>query len=285
MKILMFGRTGQVAREVLRARPETVALGREEADLSDPIACAAHVERTDADIVMNAAAWTDVDGAESAEPQAALANGAAPTAMAAAAAARGLPFLHISTDYVFDGGAGRPWREADEPRPVSAYGWTKLAGEQGVRAAGGPHVILRTSWVFSAHGRNFVKTMLRAGAERDRLTVVDDQTGGPTPAAAIAGALLTIADAFHRGDGVTGAFHFSGAPAVTWAGFAREIMAQAGLNAEIAPIASEDWPTPAKRPQNSVLDCGAIRAAYGIDQPDWRAGLAAVLADLEGDHA
>ena len=235
----------------------------------------------EAEVVINAAAYTAVDRAE-AEPELAHAvNAAAPGAMARAAAARGLPFLHVSTDYVFDGAPGRPWREHDPTGPLGVYGASKLAGERAVAEAGGPHLILRTAWVFSAHGSNFVKTMLRLGAERDTLSVVDDQRGGPTPAGAIADALLAIAAAFGRGEGVGGVFHFAGAPAVSWAEFARAIFAAKGGKApEVRPIPSSAYPTPARRPLNSVLDCSAIAAAYGLAQPDWRAGLAEVIGEL-----
>jgi dTDP-4-dehydrorhamnose reductase len=284
MRALVFGTTGQVARELVRRAPAGVtleALGRDRADLTDPDACARAVAATSADVVINAAAYTVVDRAES-EPELANAvNAAAPGAMAKAAAERGLPFLHISTDYVFDGAPGRPWREDDPTGPLGVYGASKLAGETLVRAAGGPHVILRTAWVFSAHGSNFVKTMLRLGAERDELRVVDDQRGGPTPAAAIADALWTIAAAFGRGEGVPGTFHFAGAPPVSWAGFARAIFVAKGGRAPVVhPIPSSAYPTPARRPLNSVLDCSAIAAAYGTAQPDWRAGLADVIREL-----
>lgn len=282
LKILVFGRTGQVAAELQAlAGPDLVveALGRDRADLADPAACAAQVAATDAGAVINAAAYTAVDRAESEEALATVVNGHAPGAMARACAARGLPFLHVSTDYVFDGSGDRPWREDDPTGPLGAYGRSKLEGERQVAAAGGPHVILRTAWVFSAHGSNFVKTMLRVGAGRDRLTVVDDQRGGPTAAADIAAALVAIARAFAAGRGVSGVFHYAGAPAASWCGFAREIFARSGWPTppEVAPIRTEDWPTPAARPRNSVLDCGKIAAAYGIGQPAWPEALDRVL--------
>ncbi|MDR5655061.1 dTDP-4-dehydrorhamnose reductase [Ruixingdingia sedimenti] len=283
MKLLVFGRTGQVATELARRLPagwQAEFLGREAADLSDPAACAAAVAGTDADLVINAAAWTAVDKAEAEEAAATVVNGAAPAVMAQAAAARGIPFLHVSTDYVFDGGGTRAWAPDDATGPLGAYGRSKLAGEAGVRAAGGAHVILRTSWVVSAHGGNFVKTMLRLGRERGALRIVADQVGGPTPAAAIADALLTIAAAFGTGRGVTGTFHFAGAPDVSWADFARAIFDQAGLTVDVTDIATADYPTPARRPANSRMDCTSLTAAYGIARPDWRAGLAAILTDL-----
>lgn len=283
--ILVFGQTGQVATELARLGGSDLAiqtLGRADADLADPDACAACVAATDADVIINAAAYTAVDKAEEDEALAHTINADAPGAMARAAAARGLPFLHISTDYVFDGSGNSPWTEDAPTNPLGAYGRTKLAGEEQVRAAGGPHVILRTAWVFSAHGNNFVKTMLRVGAERDRLTVVDDQHGGPTAAADIARALIAIARAFHAGRGISGTFHFCGQPATTWCGFAREIFARAGWAKvpEVVPILTKDWPTPAARPANSVLDCTRLHDAYGIAQPSWRAGLSDILKEL-----
>jgi dTDP-4-dehydrorhamnose reductase len=283
MRVLVFGKTGQVATELARRMPPgwlATFLGRDAADLSDPAACAAAVMAAQADVVINAAAWTAVDRAETEEPAALLVNADSPGAMARACAARGLPFLHISTDYVFDGSGTRPWQVDDPTGPLGAYGRTKLAGEDMVRAAGGPHAILRTSWVFSAHGANFVKTMLRVGKTRDTLTVVDDQTGGPTPAAAIADALIAIAAAFAAGQGRSGTYHFSGTPDVTWADFARAIFAAAGMSVTVTGIPTSAYPTPARRPANSRLDCAALTAAYGISRPDWQSGLTDVLKDL-----
>jgi dTDP-4-dehydrorhamnose reductase len=282
LKILVFGQTGQVATELQAlAGPDLVveALGRDRADLADPAACAARVAETDAAVVINAAAYTAVDRAESEEALATVVNGHAPGAMARACATRGLPFLHISTDYVFDGSGDRPWREDDPTGPLGAYGRSKLEGERQVAAAGGPYVILRTAWVFSAHGSNFVKTMLKVGPTRDRLTVVDDQRGGPTPAGAIAEALVAIARAFVAERGVSGVFHFAGAPPVSWCGFAREIFARTGgpKVPEVAPIRTEDWPTPAVRPHNSVLDCSRIATEYGVGQPLWTEVLTSIV--------
>jgi dTDP-4-dehydrorhamnose reductase len=280
MRLLIYGRTGQVATELARLVPGATFLGREAADLSDADAAAAAVEGAAADAVINAAAWTAVDAAE-AEPDAAFAvNGAAPAAIARACACRGLPLVHISTDYVFDGSGERPWRPDDPPAPLGAYGASKLAGEDGVRAAGGPHAILRTSWVFSAHGGNFVKTMLRLGAEREHLRIVADQIGGPTPAADIARACVTIAERLAAAPDLSGTYHFSGAPDVSWAGFARAIFDRAGLAAQVEEIPTSDYPTPAPRPLNSRLDCAATEAAFDIARPDWRTGLDAILAEL-----
>ena len=284
IRLLVFGQTGQVATELARQATAEIAmtcLGRDRADLSDPAACAAAIAASDADVVINAAAYTAVDRAESDEALATTVNGTAPGAMAQACAARAIPFLHVSTDYVFDGSGTRPWQPHDPTGPLGAYGRSKLAGEDAVRAAGGPHAILRTSWVFSAHGANFVKTMLRLGAERAKLTIVADQIGGPTSAADIAAALLTMARAFHAGHGTTGTYHFSGAPDVSWADFAREIFAQASLPCLVEDIPTSAYPTPARRPSNSRMDCAALTRDFAIERPDWRASLTHVLSDLK----
>lgn len=280
MTILVFGQTGQVATDLGRMFEDTQTVSRAEADLEDPERCAAIVRETSARAVINAAAYTNVEGAEDDEARVRLVNAQAPRAMALAAAERGLPFVHISTDYVFDGSGTAPWAPSDATGPLGVYGQTKLEGEDAVRAAGGKHAILRTSWVFSAHGHNFVKTMLRLGAERERLTIVADQVGGPTPAADIAAACHRMAHMLADGEGTTGTYHFAGAPDVSWAGFAREIFAQAGLAPEVVDITTAEFPTKARRPANSRLDCRTLDDKFGIARPDWRAGLAAVLVEL-----
>ncbi|SLN56929.1 dTDP-4-dehydrorhamnose reductase [Roseivivax jejudonensis] len=281
MTILVFGRTGQVATELSRHGGDRVrCLGRDEADLTDPGTCAAAIAGGTWEAVINAAAWTAVDAAEEQEGDALKINAGAPEAMARAASAAGIPLVHISTDYVFDGSGTAPFAPDAATAPLGAYGRTKLAGEQAVRDAGGTHAILRTSWVVSAHGKNFVKTMLRLGAERDRLTIVADQVGGPTPAADIARACLGIADQLIADPGKTGIYHFAGGPDVSWADFAREIFAQAGLSPEVADIPSSEFPTPAARPANSRMDMGTTTATFGIARPDWRAGLSDILTEL-----
>lgn len=282
MKLLVFGQTGQVAHELARRLPAGVTarfLSRAEADLMDPAACAAAVMAADVDGVINAAAWTAVDKAETEEPAATIVNGDAPTAMARACAARGVPFAHVSTDYVFNGSGTAPFAPEDPTGPLGAYGRSKLKGEIGVRAAGGNALILRTSWVVSAHGSNFVKTMLRLGRERSALNVVADQIGGPTPAPAIADALFTCMRAMVAG-APGGTHHFSGAPDTSWADFAREIMAQAGLPCQITDIPSAAYPTPARRPANSRMDCGSLAAAFGVQRPDWKTELSVMLKEL-----
>lgn len=279
MNYLVFGKTGQVAQELARRLPQARFLGRDEADLADPSACAAVIAASAADVVINAAAWTAVDKAEAGEAAATVVNGEAPAAMARAAAAKGLPFLHISTDYVFDGAGDQPFTPDHPTGPLGAYGRSKLAGEIGIRAAGGRHLIMRTSWVVSAHGTNFVKTMLRLGREREVLNVVADQIGGPTPAAAIADALVVAARAM-AGGAAGGTHHFAGTPDTSWADFARAIMAGAGLSCRVEDIPSSAYPTPARRPLNSRLDCRSFETAFGLPRPDWRRGLTDILKEL-----
>ncbi len=281
MSILVFGKTGQVAQELQRLLPDAVFLGRDRADLTDPDACALAITTSAATAVINAAAYTAVDQAEEEEETAQLVNGDAPGAMAQACAAKGIPFLHISTDYVFNGQGETPWQPDDQTAPLGAYGRTKLAGESAIQAAGGQYAILRTSWVVSAHGGNFVKTMLRLSETRDALNIVADQIGGPTPAADIAAALVGMAEKMQTGDGRSGIYHFSGASDVSWADFARNIFAQAGRNVAVTDIPACDFPTPAARPANSRLDCSSLQVEFGIARPDWAQGVARILTELE----
>lgn len=284
MTVLVFGKTGQVALELQalgNASAPLTALGRDEADLAVSGTCAAAIEQHQPTVVINAAAYTAVDRAEQEEDLATKVNGAGPTELARACAERGIPLVHISTDYVFAGDGTTAWCPGDSVAPLSAYGRSKLAGERGVIAAGGSYAILRTSWVFSAHGHNFVKTMLRLGAERNTLAVVADQIGGPTSAAAIAKACLAIAEQLAADPAKSGIYHFSGAPHVSWADFAREIFAQAGLGCYVSDIATSDYPTPARRPGNSRLDCSTTQGTFDIDRPDWRVGLSAILQEIK----
>ena len=281
MTILVFGKTGQVATELQRIGDgQVTALGRDQADLCQPDQCAAVIRDLKPTAVINAAAWTAVDKAESEADQAQIINGDAPKAMAQACADMNVPLVQISTDYVFDGRGNKAFKPSDATAPLGAYGRTKLAGETGVRAAGGPHAILRTSWVFSAHGANFVKTMLRLGAERDALTIVADQIGGPTSARAIAEACLSIAGQLQDAPDKSGTYHFSGAPDASWADFARAIFAKANLACAVTDIPTSDYPTPAARPLNSRLDCTLTLDTFGIARPDWRAELDLVLSEL-----
>lgn len=280
MPLLVFGATGQVASELKLRAPDAIYLGRDKADLSDPRACAAAIAEHTPDAVINAAAYTAVDKAEEEEALANAINGEAPGAMARACAALGIPFVHISTDYVFAGDGETPFKPDDPVAPLGAYGRSKLMGEDAVRAAGGAYAIMRTSWVFSAHGNNFVKTMLRLSETRDALNVVEDQIGGPTPAADIAGACLTIAKQLSSDAGKAGTYHFSGQPDASWKDFATEIFAQSGRAVAVSGIPTSAWPTPAQRPLNSRMDCSSLTETFGIARPDWRNGLNEVLKTL-----
>lgn len=277
--ILVFGKTGQLARE-LATDDDVTCLGRDDAELTDPAACAAAIRAHAPDAVINAAAYTGVDTAEEEEALATLINGETPGAMARACADLGIPLVQVSTDYVFDGQGNRPWRPEDAPAPLNAYGRSKLAGEAAVRAAAGPHAILRCSWVVSSHGGNFVKTMLRLGKARDSLSIVADQIGAPTPARDLARACLRLARQLQDDPGKSGSYHLQGTPTCSWADFAREIFAQANIACRVADIPTRDYPTPAARPLNSRLDCTTLETVFGISQPDWRQGLSEILKDL-----
>ena len=279
--ILVFGKMGQVATELQRCG-DVVALGRDQADLSDPVACADAIRTHALRAVINAAAYTAVDRAGEEEALATTINGDAPTAMAQACAELGIPLIHISTDYVFEGTGDAPWQPDGPTAPQNAYGRSKLAGEMGIRNSGAVHAILRTSWVVSAHGANFVKTMLRLSDTRDTLNIVADQIGGPTPARDIAEACLEMAEQLIADPSKSGTYHYSGAPDVSWADFARAIFDHAGRAATVTPIPTTDYPTPAKRPLNSRMECGATQQVFGIARPNWRNGLNMILQELEG---
>lgn len=282
--ILVFGETGQLARE-LALLDYTVCLGRDLADFTEPWNCVQRVEDTGCDAVIIAAAYTAVDKAEEDEAQAYQINADTPGAIARACAARGLPLVHVSTDYVFDGSGTAPRKPEDPTAPLGAYGRSKLAGEQAIAAAGGISAILRTSWVVSAHGNNFVKTMLRLGAGREALNIVADQIGGPTGARDIAAACMKMAKTLTTEPDKSGIYHFAGTPDVSWADFAREIFAQAGITCTVRDIPSSDYPTPAQRPLNSRLDCSEFETVFDIKRPDWRVSLAAILKDLGRQQA
>ncbi|WCE68575.1 dTDP-4-dehydrorhamnose reductase (plasmid) [Sulfitobacter faviae] len=284
MRVLVFGHSGQVATE-LRALNgndvKIIALDRAAADLTDPAACAAAIDTHAPDAVINAAAYTAVDEAETNAATVHLINADAPAAMARSCAARDIPFVSISTDYVFSGEGTTAWQPSDPTDPQGVYGRTKRDGEMLIEKIGGCYAILRTSWVVSAHGNNFVKTMLRLGAERDTLTIVADQNGGPTGAAEIAQACMTIAKTLPTEPQKAGIYHYAGTPDSSWADFARAIFQQAGITCVVTDIPSSDYPTPAKRPLNSRLDCTATTAAFGIPRPDWRDSLTRILTQLD----
>ena len=280
MTLLVFGQTGQVATELQRLAPGALFLGRSDVDLTEPAACTDAIRTHAPAAVINAAAYTAVDRAEEDCDIAQLVNGVSPGAMATACAELGIPLVHISTDYVFDGGGTTPFSPTHPTAPLGAYGRTKLQGERAIHEAGGTCAILRTSWVFSAYGRNFVKTMLRLSESRDALSIVDDQIGGPTPADAIADACLQIARVLLHKPELAGVYHFSGVPDVSWKSFAEVIFVNSGRDVAVQGIPTVDYPTPAKRPLNSRLDCAETDRAFGLARPDWRAGLKRVLQEL-----
>lgn len=291
MRILVTGREGQVvsalAEQGLHHGHEIIRQGRPDFDLAAPDGVRAALEAHRPDVVVSAAAYTAVDQAES-EPELATAvNGRAPGMIAAAAAEFGLPIIHLSTDYVFDGLKPTPYVETDATGPQGVYGRSKLAGEHAVAEANPRHVILRTAWVYAHGGKNFVRTMLRLAADRPELRVVSDQFGCPTYATDLARAILGIAGHLPGGEAGGerfGVFHASGTGDTSWAGFATAIFelaaAQGRAASRVVPIATADYPTPARRPANSRLDCVKLQKVYGIRQPHWFDGLSRCLAEL-----
>ena len=287
MRILLTGREGQVARSLLEKAAdwpglELVPAGRPELDLAEPGSIARVIRAIVPDLVINAAAYTAVDQAEDEPDLAFRINADAAGEAAAAARELGAGIIQLSTDYVFDGQATEPYTEDSATNPLSAYGRSKLAGEAAVRAANPDHVILRTAWVYSPFGRNFVKTMVAAARERDVLSVVDDQCGSPTSALDLAGAILGLAAAWPAGAGRT--YHLAGSGSASWFDLVGEVMAQCrrlGLPAaDVRPIRTADWPTKAVRPPFAVLDSGRIHRDLGIRLPDWRQSVSASVEHL-----
>jgi dTDP-4-dehydrorhamnose reductase len=285
-RVLVFGSTGQVARELRRAPfpkgVEIVALDRAAADLAMPDSLAAVVGRHKPDAVIIAAAYTAVDKAESEEALAHIVNGEAPGAIAAAAADRGVPVVHFSTDYVFNGEKDGFYDEGDPTCPINAYGRSKLSGEEKVRAANPRHLILRTSWVYSAHGANFLRTMLRLSS-REEVKVVSDQAGCPTAAGDLASALVRLLPAILAKEAPWGIYHLAGGGSTSWYGFAEAIFAEAASHGVARPrnvaIATSDYPTPARRPQNSRLSSARFERTFGFALPDHRSALPTVVAE------
>ena len=290
MKILVTGREGQVARSLAErgSAHELVFAARPDFDLADAGSIARTIENTRPDLVISAAAYTAVDQAED-EPELAMAiNGEAPGHIGRAAASVGAPVLHLSTDYVFDGSGEHAWREEDPTGPIGVYGRTKLAGEQALAASGAAHAILRTAWVYSPFGNNFVKTMLRLAESRDALNVVKDQYGNPTSALDIADALLAVAGRWQDapGHGTNAVYHFAGTGSTNWADFARAIFdssrKRGGPTCEVTGIPSSDYPTKAQRPANSRLDSAKFADTFGHIAPRWQESLDATVARLVG---
>ena len=296
MKLLVIGKHGQLARSLAEraanaAGFELMAAGRPEIDLAQPGSAAAAIARSGAAAVVNAAAYTAVDAAESDAEAAFRINAAAPGEIAAAAARAGIPLIHISTDYVFDGSATAPYAEDAPANPLTVYGRSKLAGEEAVRGAASDHAILRTSWLFSPFGSNFVRTMMAAADQRERLEVVDDQRGNPTSALDLADAILAVLGAWRSGDrtGIGQTFHVAGSGETSWFGLAQAVMDERrrlGLRVpQVLPIATADWPTPARRPLRSALDSARFTRDFGFAMPPWRASLGTVVDHLANAQA
>ena len=289
MNILLAGRNGQVGWELQRTlQPvgKVTAVGHAELDLADAAAVRRKLDEVRPDVIVNAAAYTAVDKAESEPEQANAVNAAAPALLAQEAARRGALLIHYSTDYVYDGAKAAPYVETDPTNPLGAYGRSKLAGEEGIRASGCDHLIFRTSWVYAARGANFLRTILRLAAEREELRIVMDQVGAPTWARLIAEATaLALRQALaerRHGRFESGLFHLACAGETSWHGFASAIVAnRRGLRVKtVTPITTAEYPLPAPRPANSRLNTGAFRARFGLALPDWRDGLSLCLEEL-----
>jgi dTDP-4-dehydrorhamnose reductase len=281
MRVLITGRHGQVSRELqhcLSGQAELLVLGQDQLNLADAAAIRRYVKELRPGLLINAAAHTAVDQAESEAELAFAINATAPGVLAEEAAAQAIPLIHYSTDYVFDGSKGSPYQEDDATAPLGVYGASKLAGEDAIRAIGGQYLILRTSWVYSLHGRNFLLTMQRLLQEREELRVVADQIGAPTWAGSIAQATTALIQRWRDGQtGEWGTYHLTGQGETSWFGFAEAIAAQLRAQgkpcARLVPITSSEYPTPARRPLNSRLDCSRLQRQWGIHLPDWHAAL------------
>lgn len=282
--ILVFGKSGQLAQS-LAAHADTTRVGRGDVDLMQVGAAQDAIERLKPSAVINAAAYTNVDQAETERDAALRLNADAPGEMAQACAAHGIPFVHVSTDYVFDGSGAAPWRPDDPVMPLNFYGHSKAEGEARVRASGATYVVLRTAWVFSGTGNSFVRTMMRLGQTKTEISVVSDQVGGPTPADDLGSACLHVAQQLGQNPDQSGTYHFAGQPDVTRAAFAREIMARSGNSCSVTETDSSEFPTPAKRPLNSRLDGSTFTRTFDISMPDWRPGLDRAIAQMTKDEA
>jgi dTDP-4-dehydrorhamnose reductase len=282
--ILVTGGSGQLASALAAAASGSLnVVGRPVFDFDRPETVEAAFRAANPGLVVNAAAYTAVDAAETDADAAYRANRDGPALLARLCAASGIPLIHISTDYVFDGNKGAPYHEADPVSPPGVYGASKLAGEAAVLASGAQAVILRTSWVYSTTGKNFVRTMLALGKTRDRLTVVADQRGCPTNAADLAAAILAIAARLEDGfrDDYAGVFHAAGTGDTTWHGLACAVFEDAARNGmtvpRVDPITTADWPTPARRPPDSRLDCDKLQRVFGVRLPEWRGSLSRTI--------
>ncbi len=290
-RFLILGAHGQLGHELQAAffgAGEIIAHNRAACDLSDPPSVRTAIRAAQPDVILNAAAYTAVDRAES-EPELAMRiNGETPGVIAEEAKKIGALLVHYSTDYVFDGSKNKPWTEDDPVNPLNVYGETKLAGERSIQQVGGPFLIFRTSWVFAPHGQNFLRTMLRLGQEREELKIVNDQRGAPTSASALSVGTRSVLMAGRSLDEVTGIYHMTCAGETTWAGFAQSIFAKAHTDkpwASVSGIPASQYPTPARRPANSVLSNAKLKAAFGVALPSWETALGEALQTLETQQA
>lgn len=295
MRIAVTGSQGQVVQSLIErakgTKAQIIALGRPLLDLADPATVLPAIEAARPDIIVSAAAYTAVDRAEEDQEAAYAVNAAGAGAVAQAVSALGVPIIHLSTDYVFNGRKDAPYLESDPTDPLGVYGASKLAGENAVQAACANSVILRTAWVYSPFGNNFVKTMIRLAEQRDELGVVADQLGNPTSALDIADGVLSVAANLlaDSAPGLRGIFHMAGAGEASWAEFAEAIFAasqtRGGPAARVKPITTAQYPTPAPRPANSRLDCGKLAQAHGVQLPQWRGSMELVVATLLAEQA
>jgi len=254
-------------------------LDQSDLDLRDAERIREAVRAASPDVIVNAAAYTAVDKAESDRDTAFAINAAAPGVLADEAKRKGVLLVHYSTDYVFDGAKATPYVEDDAPNPLNVYGASKLAGDRAIAASGCRHLILRTSWVYGPRGSNFMLTMLRLARERPELRVVDDQVGAPTSSRAIARATATALACAVQSPELTGLYHLTAGGETSWCGFARAILSRAGIATPVLPIHTEGYPTPARRPRNSRLDCSRLRAAFGVTLDPWEEGLAEAMTE------
>jgi len=294
MKILLFGKSGQLGWELQRSLSllgQVVAMGTNDspcADFRDPSGVAATLRRFSPDVIVNAAAYTAVDRAETDVETAMTVNAVTPGMLARVAAETGTFLVHYSTDYVFDGTGSAPWRESDPVNPVNVYGSSKLAGEEGIRASGCRHLIFRTSWVYASRGNNFARTMLKLAQERETLKVINDQVGAPTGADLLADITAHAIRGAQREPALSGTYHCAPAGETTWYGYACHVISRAraaGLpikvaDADIQAVPTSDFPTPARRPANSRLDTSKLCKAFGLHMPPWQTGVDRMLAEI-----
>ena len=281
MKILVFGKNGQVASAIKNISNNAIFFDRNEANFLDPDLCAKIVLESNVDVVINTSAYTDVDGAESEFESASIINGSTPGYIASACKKKEIPLIHISSDYIFSGNGHYPWKVGDKPEPINSYGKSKLFGENEIIKSNCQYVILRTSWVFSQYSNNFVKTMLKISSDNRKIKVVSDQIGGPTSAQDIAKTCLDIAKFLYENKTSSFLFHYAGYPYVSWSEFAKEIFLYAEIDAVVEEILTSSYPTLALRPLNSRLDCKDIYSVLNIERPLWKKSLKKVIKDIK----